>query len=188
MSTRSLERSPFREEMPLNGRVLPGLGITERDGIRVVRWPNHFIEYDYHQVVESEIHPDNPRIGIVRAYHIPEGLDTRTASLEDVRVENNPPMLFLISKRDDQFVVITSRMHRDQEGMVIVRPPKYGPGGSTYDGSVRHVEMFDAPRTLTESDLVEMHKRRIGSPWDRDFTSFWEQKDVDELFLYMAYD
>lgn len=196
-------RTRVDEEIPLTGRCVPGLAVESYEGLKVVRWGSHFIEVDYHQVVESEVLTDNPRIGIVRAFHIPDGIDSRSASLDDVRVEGNPPMLFLFSaliNRDldgTDAVIITSRMgggviEGEEEGVgegtVVVRPPRYGPMGDEYTGPIRHVEMFDAPDDATEEELIELHKRRLRYSGFKGRLSFLEPADVDELFLYMSRD
>lgn len=187
MSAKSMESDPSAKESLLNGRVMPGLGITERDGVRLIRWPSGFIEFDYHQVIESEVHPDKPSIGIVRAHHIPKDVDSRSATLELVKSDDNPPMLFLFSKYREM-VLITSRMgKRDGEGMVTVRPPKYDHEVALYDGPIRHVEMFDAPSSVSEEDLIELHENRDFF-WRRENLSWLEQSDVDELFFYMSND
>ncbi len=183
---------PHSSDMPLRGQSMMAISLTKRDGVSVLRWPNHVIEFGYRDRIDTENHPDYPGISIVRAYKADDGdiwaslKERKIASLEDAKQADDQPRTFLITKIDDENYVVTSRIGYEETTPVTVRRPKH-PGNEP----LLHIEMLDMNKDTSDEELLENHLKRYRNLSQRYLDSprrSMKPFELDSVFLYMVHD
>jgi hypothetical protein len=182
------ETSGKGELSTLQGEAVPMIGVTTIDGLPVLRWRRHFIEYGQRQRLETQIHPEMPGVTIVRAYWAGDpnifepSQPSYTPTLEEAKVDDSP-FIFLISKGDK--IIVTSRMNNEKPSEVHIRKPRY----MTEDmPDELEVEMLDFPESTNEEELVELHRVRCAEEKSVNMDRPIPESDVNGIYRYMTHD
>jgi hypothetical protein len=177
--------------MPLQGDVMMAIGLTERNGVEVLRWRSHAIEYGQSDRVDVSNHPDYKGITVVKCYqandeNIMNDQPRKVPALAEAKKKDKHPRTFFISKVDPETYVATSRLGYDETKPVAIRRPQH-PGNEP----MLHIEMIDMKRDTTDDELLDAHLKRY-KDLSREYTygPNWpmDRFEADGVFLYMVSD
>lgn len=182
---------PHGEGMPLHGTSMMALALTNRHGISVLRWPDHVIEYGWHNRIETSNHSEYPGIYVVKTYAADDQNTTgrgqaKIPTLEEAKALGTKPGVYYLSKVDDRSYVVTARMGLEKTRPVTIRRPRH-PGNEP----IMQIEMLDLHKNTTDEELLATHIERYRDLKGEYFANpAWpiEPYEGDGVFLYMASD